>query len=203
MFFCFVDRIDNAFHVSNDSACFLFCFFSNPLWIHIAWCFSSCLLLENVVAKVTDRKLVGPGKLQWRLMGMRVAALFHSDGHQSQLPSVAWQLWNVICLSAWLNSAYVYISVWGGWYVCLYSICTNVYHIKQLESLYLWVMRGRANLNSGALSHLAALHSAHSFWLVKVQDAANSLPDRAHCIITALMPSWAERRQPDQSVSLR
>lgn len=129
--------------------------------------------------------------------------LFHSDSHPSQLPSVAWQLWNVMCLSAWVNSAYVYISVWGGWYVCLYSICTNVYRIQQLESLYPWVMSGRANLNSGDLSRLAALHSAHRFWLVEGQDATNSLPGRAHCIITAVMPSWAERREPDQSVSLR
>lgn len=157
---------------------------------------------KNLVAKVTDRKLVGPGKLsERRLMGMRVPALFHSDGHPYQLPSVAWQLWNVICVPA--CCIHVYRCVWIGGGGCLCSICINVYCIQQLKSLYPWAMRGHTNLKSRDPSRSAALHSARRVSLVEGQDAPNSLPDRAHCIITALMPSWAERRQADQSVSLR
>lgn len=181
-----------------------FFFLSSPLWIHIAWCFSACFLFccwKMWLPRWQTGNWSAQGNSAMEAHGNE--GLFHSNSHPSQLPSVAWQLWNVICLSAWLNSAYVCIIVWGGWYVCLYSICTNVYHIQQFKSVYPWVMRGRANLNSGDLSCLAALHSAHRFWLVEGQDAANSLPDRAHCIITALMPSWAEWRQPDQSLSLR
>lgn len=138
---------------------------------------------------------------------------FHSDGHSSQLTPVAWQLWNVICVPAWLNSAYMFIGVWvcvrwlyigvggDGFRVSVY-ICINVYCTGLLESLYP-VMKWHTNLNSEDLSHLAALHSAHWVSLVEGQDVPNSLPKRAHCIIAALMPSGAERRQPDQSVSLR
>lgn len=40
--------------------------------------FSACLLLVNVVAKVMDGKLAGPGKLsKWKLTGARGPALFH------------------------------------------------------------------------------------------------------------------------------
>lgn len=122
-----------ALHVSNASACFLLCYFfffsfSNPLWIRVAWFFffSACLLLVNVVAKVTDGKLDGPGKLRKRnLTGARVPALFHLNfpiRHDSYgMLSMHLPGWTVVtCISV----------CWGGGgvarCVCLYSVCAKV-----------------------------------------------------------------------------
>lgn len=96
--------------------------------------------------------------------GNGFAAVFRSDDHPSRHCSPAWQLWNVICVPA---CSVVHTCIWArgatgtALCVCLYSIFTNVYWIQRLQSLYLWFMRERTNLNSGDLSCSTTLHSAH------------------------------------------
>lgn len=76
-----------------------------------------CLSAVGICGCQGDRQKTGRHRetQQQRIMGMRGAALFHMDDHPSQPPSVAWQLQNVICVAAGLNSAYVHISVCVCW----------------------------------------------------------------------------------------
>jgi len=186
----------------------MFCSFQSIVISHCLMFFSFCSSAVGICRYLGDGQKTGwlGETRQWKLMGMRVTAIFHSDGHPSQLPSVAWQLWNVIRAPAWLNNVYISVCVCGG-VVGLWGGCTVFVQmftlIQQLKSLFPWLMRGRTNPNSWDLSCWPALHSEHRVCLLYGPGAANSLPDRAHCIITALMESRAERRRPDQSLPLR
>lgn len=139
--------------------------------------------------------------------GNGFAAVFRSVDHPSRHCSPAWQLRNVICVPA---CSVVHTCIWArgatgtALCVCLYSIFLQMFteysgcnHFTRdsWESALILIL---------GIYHARLLCIQHTgLCLVEGQNATNSLPGRAHCIITALMPSRAERRQPDQSVSLR
>lgn len=101
-------------------------------------CQFNCLMLFcEVVTKVTDIKVEGSGEtLQRKLTGMRVAALLHSDDHPSQPPSVAWQLWNVICVPARLNNVYISACVVVVFFCCgVGFVCFGAFWTVFLQKL--------------------------------------------------------------------
>lgn len=92
-------------HVFFFSFClFLYIFLFKPLWVHVAlYLFCLPAYGRRKCASVTDRKLFGPGNLSVLVgVGGRGPCSL-----PSQLPCVAWQLWNVcvwnVLFSAWLN----------------------------------------------------------------------------------------------------